>query len=75
MVLRNFEIIGEVARNIERYHPEYAAQHSNVPWEDVFLMRNRISHRYFSVDLEIVWQTLQRSIPELEKQIQSLNRI
>jgi uncharacterized protein with HEPN domain len=71
-VLRNIEIIGEAARNIERSYPEFAAQHSDVPWEDVYLMRNRISHGYFSVDLEIVWQTIQRSIPELELQIEQL---
>jgi uncharacterized protein with HEPN domain len=58
---------------IERSDPEFSAQHSDVPWEDVYLMRNRISHGYFSVDLEIVWQTIQRSIPELEQQIQRLN--
>ena len=71
-VLRNIEIIGEAARNIERSYPEFAAQHSDVPWEDVYLMRNRISHGYFNVDLEIVWQTIQRSIPELELQIEQL---
>ena len=71
-VLRNIEIIGEAARNIERSHPEFAAQHSEVPWEDVYLMRNRICHGYFSVDLELVWMTVQRYIPELEQQIQSL---
>ena len=27
-VIRNFEIIGEACRNIERYHPEFAAHHS-----------------------------------------------
>ena len=71
-VLRNIEIVGEAARNIERAHPEFAEKHSDVPWEDVYLMRNRICHGYFSVDLEIVWQTVVRYIPELEQQIQSL---
>jgi uncharacterized protein with HEPN domain len=74
-VLRNIEIIGEAARNIERSHPEFAAQHSEVPWEDVYLMRNRICHGYFSVDLELVWMTVQRYIPELEQQIQSLKNL
>jgi len=35
-------------------------------------MRNRVSHGYFSVDLEIVWKTLRRDIPELERKILSL---
>ena len=71
-VLRNLEIIGEAARNIERKHPDFAAQHSDIPWEDVYLMRNRICHGYFTVDLEIVWKTTQRDIPELERQILQL---
>lgn len=71
-VLRNIEIIGEAARNIERSHPEFAALHADVPWEDVYLMRNRICHGYFSVDLGVVWMTVQRYIPELEQQILNL---
>ncbi len=31
-VIRNFEIIGEAARNIERRYPEFAREHTNVPW-------------------------------------------
>lgn len=53
-VIRNVEIIGEVARNIEKHHPEFAGQHPDIPWEDMYLMRNRVSHGYFSVDLEVV---------------------
>lgn len=71
-VLRNIEIIGEAARNVVRSDPDFVSQHSEIPWEEVYLMRNRICHGYFSVDLEIVWHTVQRYIPELEQQIQKL---
>jgi len=71
-VLRNIEIIGEAARNIVRSDPEFVTLHSEVPWEEVYLMRNRICHGYFSVDLEIIWHTVQRYLPELEQQLQSL---
>jgi uncharacterized protein with HEPN domain len=30
-------------------------------------MRNRVSHGYFSVDLDIVWNTIQNDLPELKK--------
>jgi uncharacterized protein with HEPN domain len=73
-VIRNIEIIGEAARNIERRHPEFAGQHPDIPWEDVYLMRNRVSHGYFSVDLEVVWKTVQRDIPELEQQVHRLRQ-
>ena len=66
-VIRNIEIIGEAARNIERHDPEFAQKHAEIPWEDIYLMRNRVSHGYFSVDLAVVWKTVQRDIPELRQ--------
>jgi uncharacterized protein with HEPN domain len=68
-VIRNLEIIGEAARNISRDYPEFAAGHPEIPWEEIYLMRNRVSHGYFSVDLEIVWKTVRSDVPELERQI------
>ena len=35
-------------------------------------MRNRIVHDYFEVDLEVVWQTVQKDLPALRKQIEAL---
>lgn len=68
-VIRNIEIIGEAARNIERYHPKFAEQYPDIPWADVYLMRNRVSHGYFAVDLEVIWKAVERDIPELEQQV------
>lgn len=35
-------------------------------------MRNQVSHEYFSVDLEIIWKTLQYDIPGLKKQLEKI---
>lgn len=35
-------------------------------------MRNRLSHGYFAVDIELVWKTVERDIPELEAQVLQL---
>lgn len=32
-------------------------------------MRNRDCHRYFTVDLEIVWKAVKNDLPKLEQQI------
>jgi uncharacterized protein with HEPN domain len=29
-------------------------------------MRNRMAHGYFEIDLNVVWDTVQQSLPELE---------
>lgn len=71
-VIRNIEIIGEAARNIERHHAEFSTTHSDIPWRDIYLMRNQVSHGYFSVDLGIIWQTLKHDLPVLKKSIHAL---
>ena len=71
-VLRNLEIIGEASNKLVRYHDEFIKQYPDVPWEDMYWMRNRISHGYFSIDFEIIWKTIEQDLPTLEKQIQSI---
>ncbi len=71
-VVRNFEIIGEAAHNIELYHSAFATAHANIPWSVVYAMRNRVAHGYFKVDLEMVWKTIYTDLPQLHTQIKHL---
>lgn len=71
-VLRNLEIIGEASNKLVRYHDEFIKQYPDVPWEDMYWMRNRISHGYFSIDFEIIWKTIEQDLPTLEEQIQNI---
>ena len=68
-VIRNLEVIGEASRNIEHVHPEFAAAHPELPLALANDMRNALAHGYFKVDLEIVWKTVQRNLPDLHAQI------
>ena len=68
-VIRNIGIIGEASNNIQRAAPEFAAQHDDIPWLVMYTMRNRVTHGYDKVDLEIVWQTIHRDLPVLHAQI------
>jgi len=71
-VIRNFEIIGEASRNIERNSPEFAAAHPDLPLINAYEMRNALAHGYFRVDLEILWKTIQSDLPALQRQIAAL---
>lgn len=35
-------------------------------------MRNRLSHGYFDVNLDIVWQTIETDLPELIKALKKI---
>jgi uncharacterized protein with HEPN domain len=71
-VLRNIEILGEASKHIQRVDPGFAACHADVPWQVMYTMRNRVSHGYDTVDLEIVWKSIQGDLPILLNRVQSL---
>jgi uncharacterized protein with HEPN domain len=61
-VLRRFEIIGEAA---SRVSGETRAAFPEIPFRAMRGMRNVIAHDYGEVDLDLVWQSVQRDIPAL----------
>jgi len=71
-VVRNFEILGEAAHNIEQFHPAFAQANADVPWLLMYTMRKRVAHGYFKVDYELVWKTIHADLPELRGQVAAL---
>jgi len=68
-ILYQITIMGEATKRLSR---EFREQHPDVPWDDVARMRDVIAHQYDRLDLDIVWQVIQRNIPELLNQIMPL---
>ena len=68
-IVRNIEVIGEAAVKIQQMAPDLIASRPEIPWKDMRTMRNKIIHDYFDVDLDIVWNTVQRDLPRLAEQI------
>jgi uncharacterized protein with HEPN domain len=54
-VLHWIEIIGEAARGVG---DKVRTAHPEVPWRVITDMRNRVSHGYFDIDLDVVWNTV-----------------
>lgn len=50
-IIRNLEIIGEAVKNISEPTRQKRPQ---IPWPEMRRMRDRLTHRYFRVDLDIV---------------------
>jgi uncharacterized protein with HEPN domain len=68
-VIRNLEIIGEAAINIRSLDPVAAAQYPE--WDQICAMRNRLTHGYFDINLEVVWRTAQNDLPKLRQYVKS----
>jgi len=65
----NFIVIGEAASHV----PDVVqAAHPDIPWHLMRAIRNRLVHVYFSVDPQIVWDTIQHDLPPLTRHLRSL---
>lgn len=68
-VIRSLEIIGEAVKNI----PESLREnYKEMPWQEIIGMRNKITHEYFGVDLDIVWQSIQEDLDSLENAVKKI---
>ncbi len=70
-VVRNLEIIGEAANRIPK---DFRTRHSEIDWRKIIGLRNRIVHDYFSIDIEIVWEIVQKDLPILKTKLSRLRR-
>ena len=73
-VILNIVVIGEAATRVLQEYAEFAQEHPEVPWKNMRGMRNRIAHGYFSVDLDIVWDTVSGALPPLAETLDELRR-
>ncbi|RZK89015.1 MAG: DUF86 domain-containing protein [Hymenobacter sp.] len=60
-VVRNLEVSGEAAKKVplpvQQLHPQ-------LPWSQMYRMRNRISHEYFGLDLTTIWRVATAHLPQ-----------
>ncbi|HWG83938.1 MAG TPA: DUF86 domain-containing protein [Deinococcales bacterium] len=68
-VVRNIEVIGEAAKNIG---PDTRELAPSVPWADKCGMRDFVAHAYHRLDLERVWQVVERRLDELDHAMSEL---
>jgi uncharacterized protein with HEPN domain len=68
-VIRNIEVVGEAIRGVS---PATRAGHPEVPWKQIAGTRDRVIHGYFTVDLEIVWEIVERELAVLRRLVAAI---
>jgi uncharacterized protein with HEPN domain len=68
-VVRNIGIVGEAAKQLLDVAPEFSRKHPQIPFAEVYGMRNRVIHGYSSVNPSVVWDSVRDDVPELRRQI------
>ncbi len=67
-LVRAVEVIGEAAGKVSA---DGRAEMPAVRWSAIVGMRNRLVHAYFDIDRNVLWATVNDSLPEVKAQLVS----
>ncbi|CAN5894601.1 DUF86 domain-containing protein [soil metagenome] len=68
-MIHHVQVTGEAARALSA---ETRAKHPNVPWKLIVGMRHILVHHYFGIDLNEVWNVVERDLPDLKARINAV---
>ena len=67
--IRQFEIIGEATK---RLSPELRSRRPEIDWRRVAGLRDVLIHNYMDVDLHVVWDITQETLPQLKRTVEAV---
>ena len=65
-VIRNFEIIGEATKHL---NIEFRDRHPDILWRRMAGMRDILIHDYLGIDIQSIWETIQKDLPDLKSKL------
>ena len=69
--IRRIGIIGEAVKNISRNLKE---KYPKIEWKKIAGTRDIITHHYFGIDLEEIWNIIKKDLPGLKKKILKIKK-
>ena len=67
--VRSLEIIGEATQQLL---PALSAKYRNTEWTTVASMGDKLTHHYFGVDYEVIWDAMVNDVPETSKVVEQM---
>jgi uncharacterized protein with HEPN domain len=68
-IIRQLEIIGEAVKNIPN---SFREKYPKIPWKDISGFRDILSHAYFGVNIDRVWNIIEKDLPKLKENISKI---
>ncbi len=66
---RGIEIVSEASRHVPQSLKD---KHSDIPWQAIAAMGNRLRHEYQKIDDKVVWDTAKKHLPKLSRAIDAM---
>ena len=65
-ICMNLIALGEAVKGLDKQtHGELLVNYPEIHWSGVMRMRDKIAHHYFDMDTDVVFQTIEKDIPQM----------
>ncbi len=68
-IVKSLEIIGEAVKRLDK---DITNQYPGIEWSKIAGTRDKLTHHYFGIDYDIVWDIVKNKIPVLNKTIEQI---
>jgi len=68
-VIRNLQTLAEACQKISE---ALKSNHQEVDWKGIYGLRNVLVHDYLGIDLEQIWDIIEKDLPQLKKAISKM---
>jgi len=62
----NLSQLGEQANRIDE---DFESMHPDIPWRQVYGLRNRIVHDYEGINFKLIWEIIDSDLPDLKEKL------
>jgi len=69
--IRRIEVIGEAVKNLSK---DIKEKYNEIEWNKIIGTRDKMIHHYFGVNLDILWDIIKISIPDLKIKILKIKK-
>ena len=70
-VLRNLQTIGQ---SVGRLSEALRVAHPEIDWRSIIGLRNVLVHDYLGINLERIWNIIERDVPDLQRTVEAILR-
>jgi uncharacterized protein with HEPN domain len=67
--IRQLQVIGEACSKVS---PALRDKHPQIPWQQIIGLRIIVIHEYFGVDDIVIWDVIEKDLPELMQQVDAI---
>lgn len=64
--------IGQAVKDVQSEGPDLRRLQPEIPWRNIAGMRDKLAHRYWAMDIAIVWEVVESELPKLVAAVREL---